>query len=428
MTQSTSSGRGDDVAAAQRLAEAFSPATIDALLKDAKASGTPVDGVNGLLNQLTKAVLERALQTEMTEHLGYESGAPEGQGTGNSRNGKTRKTVSTISGPVEIDVPRDRNGSFEPTIVPKRSRRIGNIDDTILSLYSRGMTTRDIEAHLREVYGVNASRELISNVTEVVVDEIKAWQSRPLDEVYPILYVDGIRIRVKDNGVVATKVAYLAIGVDVDGRKHALGCWIQDSEGAKFWAKILSDLRNRGVKDILIACCDGLTGLPDAIRSIFPDTVVQTCVVHVIRNAMRFVSYKDRKPLAKAMREIYTAPTLEAAELARDHFANQYRTQYPGAVDVWNNAWNDFTPFLDYPAELRKVVYTTNAIESINFQLRKITKNRGHFPDKDAAMKLLYLGLRNITSHRGGESGTGTWGWKIALNTLTQLFPGRLTY
>ena len=428
MTQSTSSGRGDDVAAAQRLAEAFSPATIDALLKDAKASGTPVDGVNGLLNQLTKAVLERALQTEMTEHLGYESGAPEGQGTGNSRNGKTRKTVSTISGPVEIDVPRDRNGSFEPTIVPKRSRRIGNIDDTILSLYSRGMTTRDIEAHLREVYGVNASRELISNVTEVVVDEIKAWQSRPLDEVYPILYVDGIRIRVKDNGVVATKVAYLAIGVDIDGRKHALGCWIQDSEGAKFWAKILSDLRNRGVKDILIACCDGLTGLPDAIRSIFPDTVVQTCVVHVIRNAMRFVSYKDRKPLAKAMREIYTAPTLEAAELARDHFTNQYRTQYPGAVDVWNNAWNDFTPFLDFPAELRKVVYTTNAIESINFQLRKITKNRGHFPDKDAAMKLLYLGLRNITSHRGGESGTGTWGWKIALNTLTQLFPGRLTY
>jgi putative transposase len=427
VTQNTASRRGDETAA-QRLAEAFSPETIDALLQDAKASGTPVDGMNGLLNQLTKAVLERALQTEMTEHLGYESGSPDGQGTGNSRNGKTRKTVSTISGPVEIEVPRDRNGSFEPAIVPKRSRRLGNIDDMILSLYSRGMTTRDIEAHLREVYGVNASRELISNVTDVVVDEIKAWQSRPLDEVYPILYVDGIRLRIKDNGVVTTKVAYLAIGIDVDGRKHALGCWIQDTEGAKFWAKILADLSNRGVKDVIIACCDGLTGLPDAIRSIFPDTVVQTCVVHVIRNAMRFVSYKDRKPLAKAMREMYTAPTLEAAELARDEFRKLYGTQYPGAVDVWNNAWNDFIPFLDYPVQLRKVVYTTNAIESINFQLRKITKNRGHFPDKDAAMKLLYLGLRNISSQRGGASGTGTHGWKVALNTLIQLFPNRIPY
>jgi putative transposase len=327
VTQDTSSRRGDE-AAARRLAEAFSPATIDALLKDAKSAGTPIDGVDGLLNQMTKAVLERVLQAEMTGHLGYEAGDPAGHGTGNSRNGKTSKTVSTANGPVEIEVPRDRNGSFEPAIVPKRSRRIGNIDDMILSLYSRGMTTRDIEAHLREVYGVNASRELISNITDVVVDEIKAWQSRPLDEVYPILYVDGIRIRVKDNGVVTTKVAYLAIGVDVDGRKHALGCWIQDTEGAKFWQKVLSDLRNRGVKDVLIACCDGLTGLPDAIHAIFPDTVVQTCVVHVIRNAMRFVSYGDRKKIAKAMKEIYTAPTLEAAELGLAEFDKQFGAQY----------------------------------------------------------------------------------------------------
>lgn len=414
--------------AARRLADAFSPSTIDALLKDAKAAGTPIDGVDGLLNQMTKAVLERALQAELTDHLGYDSGDPAGHGSGNSRNGKSRKTVSTTNGPVDIEVPRDRNGSFEPTIVPKRSRRIGNIDDMILSLYSRGMTTRDIEAHLREVYGVNASRELISNVTEVVVDEIKAWQSRPLDEVYPILYVDGIRIRVKDNGVVTTKVAYLAIGVDVDGRKHALGCWIQDTEGAKFWQKILSDLRNRGVKDILIACCDGLTGLPDAIRAIFPDTVVQTCVVHVIRNAMRFVSYGDRKKVVKAMKEIYTAPTLEAAELGLTEFDKQFGAQYPGAIDVWRNAWDEFIPFLDYPPELRKIIYTTNAIESINFQLRKITKNRGHFPDKDAAMKLLYLGLRNISSQRGGGSGTGTHGWKVALNTLINIFPGRIVF
>ena len=425
MTQNTSPRDGET--ASQRLVEAFSPATIDALLKEAKSAGTPIDGVDGLLNQMTKAVLERALQAEMTDHLGYDAGDPSGHGSGNSRNGRSRKTVSTRNGPVDIEVPRDRNASFEPTIVPKRSRRIGNIDDMILSLYSRGMTTRDIEAHLLEVYGVNASRELISNVTDVVVDEIKAWQSRPLDEAYPILYVDGIRIRVKDNGVVTTKVAYLAIGVDIDGRKHALGCWIQDTEGAKFWQKVLSDLRNRGVRDILIACCDGLTGLPDAIHAVFAETVVQTCVVHVIRNAMRFVSYGDRAAVVKAMKEIYTA-TVEAAELGLTEFDKQFGNQYPGAVDVWRNAWTEFIPFLDYPPELRKIVYTTNAIESINFQLRKITKNRGHFPDKDAAMKLLYLGLRNISSQRGGESGTGTHGWKVALNTLINLFPGRIHF
>jgi putative transposase len=412
--------------ASQRMAEVFSPKKIDALLKDAKAAGTPLDGVDGLLNQMTKAVLDRALHAEMTDHLGYEAGDPAGRGSGNSRNGKTTKTVSTANGPVEIDVPRDRNGSFEPQIVPKRARRVGDIEDMILSLYSRGMTTRDIEAHLREVYGVSASRELISNVTDVVTDEIESWRSRPLDEVYPILYVDGIRVKIKDNGMVGTKVAYLAIGVDLDGRKHALGCWICDTEGAKFWQKVVTDLRNRGVKDILIACCDGLTGLPDAIRSVFADTVVQTCVVHVVRNAMRFVSDKDRKKVAAGMRAIYTAPTLEAAQIALGDFDQQFGTRYPGAVDVWRHAWDEFIPFLGYPPELRRIVYTTNAIESINFQLRKITKNRGHFPDGDAAMKLLYLGLRNISSQRGGESGTGTWGWKVALNTLAVLFPGRL--
>jgi putative transposase len=425
VTQTTPATNAD-AAAAQRLAEALSPATIDSLIKAANSSATPLDGVDGLLNQITKAVLDRALEAEMTGHLGYEVGDPAGRGTGNSRNGKTTKTVSTTNGPVDVAVPRDRKSTFEPRIVPKRARRLGTIDDMILSLYSRGMTTRDIEAHLAEVYGVSASRELISNVTEVVVDEIKAWQSRPLDEVYPILYVDGIRIRVRDAGVVTTKVAYLAIGVDVEGRKHALGCWIQDTEGAKFWAKILADLRNRGVADILIVCCDGLTGLPDAIRSIYPDTVVQTCVVHVLRNAFRFVSYSDRKKMAGAMRSIYTAPTLDAAELALAEFDKTWGTQYPGAVDVWRLAWDEFIPFLDYPVELRRIVYTTNAIESINYQLRKITKTRGHFPDKDSAMKLLYLGLRNISSHRGGESGTGTHGWKKAMNILVTYFPGRI--
>jgi putative transposase len=412
--------------AARRLAEAFSEETLDSLIKDAVKSGTPIDGADGLLNELTKAVLERSLQTEMTHHLGYEAGDPAGRGSGNSRNGAGIKTVSTVNGEVTIAVPRDRNGSFEPAIVPKRSRRLSNINSVVLSLYSRGMTTRDIEAHLAEVYGASVSRELISNITEVVVDEIKTWQSRPLDEVYPILYIDGLRLKIRENGVVGTKVAYLAIGVDLDGRKHALGVWIQDTEGAKFWQKVVIDLRNRGVRDILIACCDGLTGLPDAIRSIFPDTVVQTCVVHVIRNAMRFVSYKDRKKVAAEMRQIYTAPTLDAAELALKEFDKKFGEQYPGAVDTWQLAWDEFIPFLDYPPELRRIVYTTNAIESINFQLRKITKNRGHFPDKDAAMKLLYLGLRNISSDRGGESGTGTQGWKVALNTLSRLFPGRI--
>jgi putative transposase len=414
------------VEASSRLATVFDASMIDALLVDAEASGTPIDGVDGLLNQMTKAVLERALETEMTHELGYERGDPSGAGSGNSRNGHSTKRIATPNGPVTISVPRDRNGGFEPKIVPKRARRLGQIDEMILSLYSRGMTTRDIEAHLQEIYGIEASRELISNITEVVADEIELWRNRPVDEVYPIVYVDGIRIRVRDKGAVTVKVAHLVIGVDVEGRKHALGCWIAEAEGAKFWLSVLTQLRNRGLRDILICCCDGLSGLPEAITTAFPDAVVQTCVIHVIRNAMKFVSYQDRKKVAAGMRAIYTAPSLEAAEIELKNFEAAFGEQYPGSVDVWRRAWNEFIPFLDYPAELRRIVYTTNAIESINFQLRKITKNRGHFPSDEAAMKLLYLGLRNISSKRGGESGTGTHGWKVALNTLAVLFPGRL--
>jgi putative transposase len=412
--------------ASRRLAAAVEPSTIYALLADAKRTGTPVDGVDGLLNQMTKAVIECALQAEIAHELGYERDDPAGAGSGNSRNGFTEKTVSTPNGPVTINVPRDRNGVFEPRIVPKHARRLGQIDDMILSLYSRGMTTRDIEAHLREVYGVAASRELISKVTDVVADEIELWRNRPVDEVYPIVYIDGLRIKVRDQGAVTVKVAYLVIGVDVEGRKHALGVWIAESEGAKFWLSVLTELRNRGLRDILICCCDGLTGLPEAITTAFPNTVVQTCVVHVVRNAMKFVSYADRKKVAAGMRAIYTAPSLAAAEVAFTGFDADFGEQYPGAVDVWRRAWNEFIPFLDYPPELRLIVYTTNAIESMNFQLRKITKNRGHFPSDEAAMKLLYLGLRNISSKRGGESGTGTHGWTMALNTLAILFPGRL--
>jgi len=415
-----------DTAAARRLAEALDPSVIDSLVADAKAAGTPIDGVDGLLSQMTKAVLERALQAEMTHHLGYERDDPAGHGSGNSRNGSAAKTVSTTNGPVTISVPRDRNGEFGPKIVPKRTRRVGQIDELILSLYARGLSTRDIEAHLLEVYGLKASRELISNVTDVVADEIEIWRNRPVDDVYPIVYIDGIRIKVRDKGAVTIKVAHLVIGIDVDGRKHALGCWIAEAEGAKFWHSVLTQLRNRGLRDILIACCDGLSGLPEAITTVFPQTVVQTCVVHVIRNAMRFVSYQDRKKIAQSMRAIYTAPTVEAAELALKDLDTEWGHRYPGVLDVWRRAWAEFIPFLDYPPELRRVVYTTNAIESINFQLRKITKTRGHFPSDEAAMKLLYLGLRNISSKRGGESGTGTQGWKTALNTLVVLFPGRL--
>jgi len=412
--------------ASRRLAGALDPSVIDRLLAEAQSSGTPIDGVDGLLNQMTKAVIERALQAEMTHELGYPYADPAGAGSGNSRNGTSTKTVSTTNGPVVIDVPRDRNGEFEPKIVPKRARRLGQIDEMILSLYARGLSTRDIEAHLLEIYGVAASRELISNVTDVVTDEIEIWRSRPVDEVYPIVYIDGIRLKVRDKGAVTIKVAHLAVGVDVEGRKHALGVWIAEVEGAKFWHSVLTQLRNRGLRDILIACCDGLSGLPEAITAVFPDTVVQTCVVHVMRNAMRFVSYQDRKKVAAGMRRIYTAPTLESAELEFKNLDSEFGAQYPGVIDVWRRAWPEFIPFLDYPAELRRIVYTTNAIESINYQLRKITKTRGHFPSDEAAMKLLYLGLRNISSKRGGESGTGTHGWKIALNTLVVLFPGRL--
>lgn len=415
-----------DSAAAGRLADVFSPETIDALLADAKSSGTPIDGAGGLLNQLTKAVLERVLAEEMTDHLGYEHGDPVGNGSGNSRNGHSEKTVSTTAGPVRIQVPRDRAGEFEPMIVPKRKRRIGQIDEMILSLYSRGMTTRDIQDHLAEVYDVQASPALVSKITDVVVDEITLWQNRPVDDVYPIVYVDAVRVRVRDRGAVTMKAAYLVVGVDVDGRKHVLGIWIDETESAKFWNQVLTQLRNRGLKDILILCCDGLTGLPDAARGVFPETVIQTCVVHVIRNAMKFVSFGDRKNVAAAMRAMYTAPSVEAAEIALNDFRKEFGTQYPGSVGVWERAWPEFIPFLDYPPELRKVVYTTNLIESINYQLRKITKTRGHFPSDEAAIKLLYLGIRNISTKRGGESGTGTWGWKQALNSLVALFPERL--
>lgn len=413
--------------AGERLAELFGPARIDALLADAEASGVGIDGPDGLISRMIKAVLERGLEVEMADHLGYDRGDPAGQGSGNSRNGFTAKTVVTTAGQTEVSVPRDRNATFEPQLVPKRKRRLGSTSDMILSLYARGMTTRDIKAHLAEVYGVEVSHETVAKVTDVVVDEVRAWQSRPVDEVYPIVFVDGIRVKVRDSGVVSNKVAHLVVGVDVDGFKHILGIWLQaGGEGAKFWLNVFTELRNRGLTDALIVCCDGLPGLPDAIAAIWPEAIIQTCVVHLLRASLRYVAYDQRKRLAGALKPIYAAPTVEAAETAFADFKRLYGPRSPGVIAVWERAWDEFVPFLAFPVEIRKVIYTTNQIESINYQLRKVTKNRGHFPHDDAAIKLLYLALRNIRPERGGDLGTGTYGWKQALNAFAIHFPGRL--
>ena len=420
-----SDGPGLDEAA-ERVAELLDPERIDQLLADAETLGLSIDGPEGLINQMIKAVLERGLEVEMSDHLGYERGDPAGEGSGNSRNGFTSKTVITTAGQTRIDVPRDRNSTYEPLLVPKRQRRLGKTSDMILSLYARGMTTRDIKAHLAEVYGVEVSHETVSKVTDVVVEEIKAWQSRPVEEVYPILFVDGIRIKVRDSGVVTNRVAHLVVGVDVDGLKHVLGIWVQAGEGSKFWLNVFTELRNRGLRDALIVCCDGLPGLPDAITTIWPEAMVQTCVVHLLRASLRYVSYDQRKRLAGALKPIYAAPTVEAAETAFADFKSIYEAKSPGVIAVWERAWNEFIPFLAFPPEIRKVIYTTNQIESINYQLRKVTKNRGHFPNDDAAIKLLYLALRNMNPERGGDLGTGSYGWKQALNAFAIHFPGRL--
>jgi putative transposase len=408
------------------LDELLVPERIDQLLADAEAEGLAVDGPGGLLSQLTKAVLERALDAEMTDHLGYERGDVSSYGSGNHRNGTYPKTVLTTTGPVELVVPRDRNGSFEPQIVPKRRRRLPNIDELVLSLYARGVSTREIKAHLAEVYGLDVSHEWVAKVTDVVTDEIRTWQNRPLDDVYPILYIDALRIKVRDGGTVVTKAAYLAVGVDVEGRKHILGLWLAANEGAKFWLQIATELRHRGVRDVIIVCCDGLTGLPDAITTVWPDATVQTCVVHLIRGTLRYTSWNDRKAVTTALKPIYTAPSIDAAEQAFEEFKAKWGARIPGAVALWERAWDEFIPFLAYPPEVRRVVYTTNLIESINFMLRKITKTRGHFPNDDAAIKLLYLGIRNIDTRRRGPEGTGTMGWKRALNAFAIHHPGRL--
>jgi putative transposase len=401
-------------------------------------------GEGGFLPEMVKAVLERGLQAELTAHLGYEK--HERATRGNSRNGTSAKTLATEVGDVALAVPRDRTGSFEPRLVAKGQRRAGGLDDMIISLYAGGMTVRDIQHHLARTLGTELSHETIANVTDAVLEEVKAWQTRPLEEIYPIIYLDALVVKVRDGHAVKNRAAHIAVGVDLDGVKHVLGIWVQAVEGAKFWAGVCAELRNRGIRDVLIVCCDGLTGFPEAIEATWPAATVQTCTVHLIRAAMRFVSYTDRKKVAAALRPIYTAPTVDAAELELLTFAeSDLGRKYPAAVATWQNAWDRFTPFLAFPPELRKIIYTTNSIESLNYQLRKIIKNRGHFPNDDAVIKLLWLAIRDIEDKRARQrakeqgrprdqrtapgrlvEGATVQGWKAALGALALTYPERL--
>ncbi len=377
---------------------------LDDLFAKIDSGEVQLDGRDGLIQQLIKTGLERGLQAELTEHVGYERGDAEASFHDNSRNGSFPKTVATIAGDVELAVPRDRNGSFTPRLVPTGQRRLGGLDEMIVSLYAGGMTVRDIEHHLASTIGTEISRETISKVVDEISDEILAWQSRPLEAFYPVIYLDAIVVKVRDGGHVGNKAAHIAVGVDMEGIKHVLGIWVQQTEGAKFWASVCAELANRGVRDVLIVCCDGLTGFPEAIEATWPDSLVQTCVVHLIRTAMRFVSYGQRKAVAAALKPIYQAPDADAAkaELAA-LAASELGKANPHTIAAFENAWERFIPFLAFPPEVRRVIYTTNAIESLNYQLRKVTKNRGHFPNDASVVKLLWLAICNIEDKRALE-------------------------
>lgn len=400
---------------------------IDDVLGQAETRGLELLGPNGVMKELTKRVFERALEVERSDHLGYEKGDPGGWGSGNNRNGSSEKTLLTDAGTLALDVPRDRNGTFEPKLVPKHQRRIEGFNELVLGLVSRGMTVRDTQAHLLDIYGVEVSPELISKITDAVLPELRAWQNRALDSVYPILYLDAIVVKIRDNHTVINKAAHIAMGVDLQGRKQVLGIWLEQNEGAKFWLGVLTELKNRGVTDVLIACCDGLTGFPEAIEATWPKAAVQTCVVHLIRNSMKYCSWKDRKKVVAGLKPVYQALNDQTAADALDDFELEWGQRYPAIVELWRRNWERFIPFLAFPAEIRKIIYTTNAIESLNSKLRKAIKTRGHFPTDDAALKLMYLAICNIGTTRGGELGTDTPGWTKALNAFAIAFPGRFT-
>jgi transposase-like protein len=385
------------------------------------AGGTQAIDTKQLFQKLVKETLEALLELEMEEHLGYPKHDPAGRGSGNSRNGASGKTLRGDFGQIEIETPRDRNSSFEPKIVAKRQTSIGNFNEAVISLYARGMTTREIEQHIKEMYGVEISPQFVSRATEELQQQIAEWQSRPLERVYPIIFVDGLRVAVRTDKGVLKKCVYTVLGVSLSGKQEVLGLWIEETEGARFWLRVFNDLKARGLQDALIVCGDGLTGLRNAVESVFPQADVQLCVVHHIRNVTKFVSYKDRKLLCAAMRPIYTAPTIEAAELALDRFAQSWEARYPASVAAWRNHWNELTTFFKYPVELRRMIYTTNAIESLHSQMRKNIANRKVFPNDEALIKILFLNLRNFANRW-----TKRQGWDIVMNQLMMIFGDRL--
>jgi putative transposase len=398
-------------------------AVVDELLSGRELTAAAITGPEGLLQELTGRLVERALGVELAEHLGYEQGQEPPAEQSNRRNGVSPKTLATPHGEVRIDVPRDRDASFEPQLVGKHQRRFEGFDDKIIALYAGGMTTRQIERHLEQVYGVTVGRDLVSRVTDAVLDDVAAWQSRPLEGCYPIVWMDALVVKVRDQGRVQNHHAYLAIGITDLGVKDVLGLWITRGEGAKQWMAILTELKNRGLDDVLVCCVDGLKGFPDAIEAVWPDTIVQTCIVHMIRNSLRFVSYKDRKLVAKALRPVYAAPSEEAARLELDRFAEQWDARYPMISQSWKANWERVTPFLGFPPELRRVVYTTNQIEALNSKLRTALRSRGHFPDQDAARKLIYLQIKDITKRWERPSPY----WPAAIAALAIHYPDRIT-
>lgn len=368
---------------------------LDELLKG-YSKPEDLQGPNGILKQLTKKLVERAMQAEMDHHLGYPKSHPAGRNSGNSRNGTTKKTIVSDQGKTEIEVPRDRNGEFEPQLIRKGQRRWDGFDGQILSMYALGMTTRDIQAHLKGQYGVDVSPDLVSTVTDAVIDEVRQWQNRQLEDLYPVVFLDALVVKVRDQGHVVNKSAYLAIGLNRDGFKEVLGLWLENSEGAKLWLKIVNELKSRGLNDMFIACVDGLKGFPEAIEAVYPKTQVQLCIVHMVRNSLRYVAWKNRKTVAADLKKVYTAPTDAQAERELKAFAEKWDAAYPTISKSWKSNWARVIPFFAYPPAVRKIIYTTNAIESLNSVLRKATRNRGSFPDDDAAQKLLYLGLKNL--------------------------------
>jgi putative transposase len=398
----------------------------EALVAQARTDGLELTGEGGLLTGLIRQVLQTGLEVEMADHLGYDRYSPEGRGSGNSRNGYSPKRVTTDIGEVELSVPRDRAGSFDPQTVPKYQRRLDGLSGNVISLYAKGLTTGDIQAHLEEIYDTDISRETISRITDRIVDDMLSWQNRPLDAIYPVLLIDAIVIKVRDSQV-ANRPVYVAIGVNLDGQRDVLGLWLGPTggEGAKQWATMLGELKNRGVSDALIVCCDGLKGLPDAIRTTWPEAEVQTCVVHLVRNSLRYASKKHWAKITKAMRAIYTAPTVAAATDLFADFSDEWAEKYPAMIRSWENAWDEFTPFLAFPEEIRKIIYTTNSIESLNARFRRAVRHRGRFPTEQAAMKVLYLVATARRKNRSNLTGQIN-GWKHILNTLTMHYGDRI--